>query len=165
MVKTKIKKECKRMSPKRKHKKKDRKDKSSDIHVEDKQYEKKKHRKDESSDIHVEDKQYEKKKHRRDETSDIRYKDKSFKKKKDRKDESSDIHVEDTKFKKQNIDYNQQAEFVYYDPSIIQAVDVFQYLAEHSAVSLQNDDVEAVDHVVDVDEQEVEAIDRDGMNE
>jgi hypothetical protein len=76
---------------------------------------------------------------------------------------------------------------VYYDPSIIQAVDLFQLPAEHSAVSLQNDDVEAVDHVVedieqDVDveeqevedidhdvqvpkEEEVEAIDRDGMNE
>jgi hypothetical protein len=40
MVKTKINKECKRMSPKRKHKKKYRKDESSDIHVEDKQYEK-----------------------------------------------------------------------------------------------------------------------------
>ena len=129
---------------------------------------KKKQRKDKSSDIHVEDKQFEKKKHKKDEASDIRNKDKSSKKKKDRKDESSDIHVEDTKFKKQKIDNNQQVEFVYYDPSINQEVDLFQYSAQQSAVSLQNDDVEEVDLVVeaiaqdvDVAKQEVEAIDQD----
>lgn len=110
-----------------------------------------------------------KKKHRKDETSDNRYKDKTSKKKKDRKDESSDIHVEDTKFKKQKIDNNQQAEFVYYNPSIIQEVDLFQYLAEESAVSLENDEGVAVDHVVEaigqdvqeVSEQEAKAIDQD----
>lgn len=75
---------------------------------------------------------------------------------------------------------------MYYNPSIIQEVDLF-HLAEQSAVSLENDDGVAVDHVVEaigqdvqvvseqeaesidqdvqVAEEEVEAIDRDGMNE
>jgi hypothetical protein len=60
MVKTKINKECYRMSSKGKHKKKHRKDESSDIFVEDKLLDKKKSRKDESSDIHVEDKKVKK---------------------------------------------------------------------------------------------------------
>ena len=47
------------MSHKKKHKNKHRKDKSSDIHVEDKQDKKKKHRKDKSSD-QVKDKQIKK---------------------------------------------------------------------------------------------------------
>jgi len=48
------------MSSKGKHKKKHRKDESSDIFVEDKLLDKKKSRKDESSDIHVEDKKVKK---------------------------------------------------------------------------------------------------------
>jgi hypothetical protein len=126
MVKTKINKECYRMSSKGKHKKKHRKDESSDIYVEDK----KKAHKDESSDIYSEDK--------------------PLKKKKGRKDESSDIHVEDKKVKTHYFENNHQVELVYYDPAIIQEVDVFQDPAQNSLVSYQNDDdVEAVDHVVE----------------
>lgn len=100
------------MSPKGKHTKKHHKDKSSDIHVEDKKFEKQKRRKDESSDIHSEDKR--------------------FKKKKYPKDESSDIHVEDKPLKKLDVEDYQQAEFVYYDPSMIQTADVFQGPAQYS---------------------------------
>jgi hypothetical protein len=159
------------MSPKGKNKKKHHQNESSDIQFKDKQFDKKKHRKDKSSDIQFKDKQFDKKKHRKDESSNIRYKDKSSKKMKDRKDESSDIYIEDTK-KKRNIDYNQQVEFVYYDPSIIQNENVFQAKEQHSLGSHQIDEVEAVDHVVEaVDqdgplaEQEVQAINRDAENE
>ncbi|MDQ1002488.1 hypothetical protein QFZ28_002888 [Neobacillus niacini] len=143
------------MSPKGKNKKMHRKDESSSSHVEDKQSEKKKHRKDESTDIYGEDKQFEKKKHRKDKSSDIYGEDKRFKKKKDRKDESSDIHVDDNLLKKQYFDDNRlQTEFVYYDPYIIQEVDVFQATSQHSHFSYENDEVEAVDHVVEAKEQD-----------
>jgi hypothetical protein len=122
------------MSPKGKHKKNYRKDESSDIHVEDKQFDKKKHRKDKSSDVYGEDKHFEKKKHH--------------------KDKSSDIHVDDKSLKKQYSDENQQTEFVYFDPSIIQEVDVFQAPSQQSHVSHENDEVEAVDHVVEAKEED-----------
>jgi hypothetical protein len=122
------------MSPKGKHKKNYRKDESSDVYVEDKQFEKKKDRKD--------------------------------KKKKDRKDESSDIHVDDMSLKKPYFDDNQQTEFVYFDPSIIQEADVFQAPSQQSHVSHENDEVEAVDYDLeaieqyfDVEEQEAAAVD------
>jgi hypothetical protein len=95
-----------------------------------------------------------KKKHRKDESSDIFVEDKLLDKKKSRKDESSDIHVEDKKVKKHYFEDNHQVELVYYDPAIIQEVDVFQDLAQNSLVSYQNDDdVEAVDHVVEALDQ------------
>lgn len=104
----------------------------------------KKHRKDESSDIHSEDKQFKKKKHSKDESSDIHSEDKRFKKKKYPKDESSDIKVEDKPLEKLDVeDYHQHGEFVYYDPSIIETADIFQEPAQYSHDTHQNEDFEA----------------------
>ncbi|MDR7079212.1 hypothetical protein J2Y03_004270 [Neobacillus niacini] len=98
-----------------------------------------------------------KKNHRKDKSSGTHDEDKQDKKKKRRKDKSSD-QVEDKKIKKQNIDNKQQLEFVYYNPSIIQEVDVFQAPAQDSHVSQEVEDVEAVGH-------DVEAIEQDEMKE
>lgn len=117
---------------------------------------KKNHRKDESSDIHIEDKQDKKKKHRKDKSSD-RVKDKQDKKEKRRRDKSSD-QAKDKQIKKQKIDNKQQLEFVYYDPSIIQEVEVFQAPVQDSHVSQEVEDVEPVGH-------DVEAIEQDEMKE
>jgi hypothetical protein len=98
-----------------------------------------------------------KKNHRKDESSDIHVEDKQDKKKKRRKDKSSE-QAKDKQIKKQNIDNKQQLEFVYYDPSIIQEVDVFQAPVQDSHVSQEVEDVEVVEH-------DVEAIEQDEMKE
>lgn len=66
-------------------------------------------------------------------------------KKKHRKDESSDIYNEDKRFKNKNFKDTQQVEFVYYNPTIIQDVDLFQTTVKDSYDSLEDDSVEDVD--------------------
>ncbi|WHX98190.1 hypothetical protein [Neobacillus sp. DY30] len=154
------------MSPKGKHIKKHHKDESSDFYVEDKQFEKKKHHKDKS---YSEDKQVEKKKHK----DKSKVEDKKFEKKKRHKDKSSDVHVEDKPLKRQNFDDSQRAEFVYYDPSIIQEADVFQAPLQNSDVSHEKDEetealarfFNALEQLSDENEHGIEAKDQDEMKE
>jgi hypothetical protein len=68
-------------------------------------------------------------------------------KKKYLKDESSDIYNEDKQFEKQNIEDYRQVEFVYYDPTIFQEVDLFQAPVQDTTDSQEDDIVEDEDNM------------------